>query len=167
MAQPLDAVPNGSNVLIDANVFIYGLTDTSAQCKRFLERCSREEVTGITLFEAVNNATHQFMKAEAIQKGLCAGKALKYLSANPEQVKQLTDYWTNTQRILALNLLFIPLEREIVQAAQPERRAAGLLTNDSMIVAAMHAYGITHLATGDNQFDGVAQVTVFSPNDLP
>jgi hypothetical protein len=41
MAQPLDTVPDGSNVLIDANILIYGLTDTSAQCKAFLERCSR------------------------------------------------------------------------------------------------------------------------------
>ncbi len=167
MAEPLDTVPNGSNVLIDANVLIYGLTATSPQCKAFLERCSREEVTGITLFEAVNNATHHFMKAEAMQKRLCAGQAMQYLSAHPEQVKRLVDYWTNTQRILALNLLFIPLEKEIVGAAQPERLAAGLLTNDSMIVAAMRSYGISHLATRDNKFNDVAQITVFSPSDIP
>jgi predicted nucleic acid-binding protein len=167
MAEPLDAVPNGSDVLIDANVLIYGLTATSAQCKAFLERCSREEVTGITLFEAVNNATHHFMKAEALEKGLCVGQAMKYLSGHPEQVKLLTDYWTNTQRLLALNLLFIPLELDIVRAAHPERRAAGLLTNDSMIIAAMRTYGISHLATGDNQLHAVAQVNVFSPNDIP
>lgn len=68
---------------------------------------------------------------------------------------------------MALNLLFIPLEREIIDAAEPEKRAAGLLTNDSMIVAAMRAYGISDLATGDNLFDSVAHVTVFSPRDLP
>lgn len=92
MAEALDAIPNGADVLIDANILIYGLTGKSAHCKRFLERCSRQEITGITLFEIVNDATHQFMKAEAIQKGLCTEKVLKYLSQHPERVKLLTDY---------------------------------------------------------------------------
>jgi hypothetical protein len=135
MPELLDTVPNRSDVLIDANVFVYGLTAKSAQCQAFLARRSREEFTGIALFESVNNATHQFMKGEALQKGLCAGQAMKYLSANPDQVKLLTDYWANTQRLLALNVLFLPLELSIVTGAQPERVAAGLLTNDSMIVA--------------------------------
>lgn len=89
MAQPLDTVPNGSSVLIDANILIYGLTNISAQCKAFLERCSREEVTGITLFEVVNNATHHFMKAEAIEKRLTAKQAMKYLNEHPEEVSGL------------------------------------------------------------------------------
>ena len=168
MAQPLDAVPNGTNVFIDANVLVYGLTGTSAQCKTFLERCSREEVTGITLFEIVNNATHSFMKAEAVQKALCAQKgALAYLKGHPDQVRLLTDYWTNTRRLLALNLLFVPLELDLIEGAHPERCAAGLLTDDSTIVAAMRAYGISSLATRDNQLDTVARIDVFSPTDVP
>jgi predicted nucleic acid-binding protein len=167
MAEPLDAVPKGTDVLIDANILVYGITNESAHCTHFLDRCSREEVIGITLFEVVNNATHQLMKGEAVQKGFCRGQAMKYLSAHPDDVKRLTEYWTNTQRLFALNLLFIPLEQDIVEKAQQERVAAGLLTNDSMIVAAMRAYGISHLATADTGFDTVAQVTVFSPTDLP
>ncbi|MBZ5510667.1 MAG: type II toxin-antitoxin system VapC family toxin [Acidobacteriia bacterium] len=167
MAELLDSLPNGSDVLVDANLFVYGLTAKSEQCKRLLGRCSREEVTGITLFEVVNNATHQFMKGEALQKGFCERQPMKYLSEHPEQVKVLTDYWANTQRLLALNLLFLPVERDIVTSAQTERQNAGLLTNDSVIVAAMRGYGITRIATSDRQFDTVAGITVFSPNDLP
>jgi predicted nucleic acid-binding protein len=167
MAQDLNTVPNGSDVFIDANVFIYGLTARSAQCKTFLERCSREEVTGITLFECANDATHQFMKAEAVEKGHCAGQARKYLSQHPEIVRQLTDYWANTQRLLALNVLFVPIELKIVAAAQPERVSAGLLTNDSIIIAAMRDFGVLSIATNDRQFDAVAGITVFSPTDIP
>jgi predicted nucleic acid-binding protein len=167
MAQPLTGVPNESNVLIDANIFVYGLTAKSAQCKTLLERCSREEITGITLFETVNNATHQFMKGEALQKGMCAVQAMRYLSQNPAQVRLLTDYWVNTQRLLALNLLFVPVEVGIVTGAQTERANAGLLTNDSIIVAAMREYGISNVATNDRQFDAVAGITVFSPTDVP
>jgi predicted nucleic acid-binding protein len=166
MAEHLDSVPNGSDVLIDANVFVYGLTAKSAQCKSLLERCSREEITGVSLFEVLNNATHQFMKGEAIQKGLCAGKAMQYLSTHPEEVKRLTGYWANTQRLLTINLLLLPIEQDIVTAAQTERVNAGLLTNDSVIVAAMREYGIPRIATNDRRFEAVAGITVFCPTDV-
>jgi predicted nucleic acid-binding protein len=166
MAEALEAVPNGSDVLVDTNVFVYGLTAQSSQCKTFLERCSREEITGIALFESVNEATHVFMKGEATQKGLCTRKAAEYLSQHPEQVRRLSDYWVNTQRLLALNLLFVPLEQEIVTDAQNERVNAGLLTNDSVIVAAMRKYGIARVATNDRQFERVTGITVFSPTDV-
>ena len=167
MAELLDRVPTQSDVLIDANIFVYGLTAKSPQCQAFLARCSREELTGIALFESVNNATHLFMKGEALEKGLCKGKPLEYLKANPNQVKLLTDYWTNTERLLALNLLFLPVELSIVTGAQPERKASGLLTNDSIIVAAMRGYGVSLIATNDRQFDTVPGITVFSPTDIP
>ena len=65
-----------------------------------------------------------------------------------------------------MNLLFLPLELDIVKAAQPERVTAGLLTNDSILVAAMREYGISRVATADKQFDTVAQIRVFSPTDV-
>jgi predicted nucleic acid-binding protein len=167
MAALLNALPDGSDVLIDANVFVYGLTATSQQCKTFLERCSREEVLGVSLLECVNDATHQFMKGEALRKGLCSGQAMKYLSAHPEEVKKLTDYWVNTQRLMVLNLLFVPVDQKIVTGAQAERVNAGLLTNDSIIVATMREYGISRIATSDKTFDTVANISVFSPSDIP
>lgn len=166
MAERLDSVPNGSDVLIDANVFVYGLTAKSAQCKMLLERCSREEVSGITLFEVVHETTHQFMIGEARQKGLFSGQGAKYLSKHPEQVKVLTDYWMNTLRLLALNVLLLPMEQGVVESAQAERVNAGLLTNDSLIVAAMREYGISRIATNDRQFETVAGISVFSPTDV-
>ncbi len=169
MSETLNALPNGSDVLIDANIFIYGLTSKSAQCKAFLERCSREEITGISLFEVLNDATHRFMLAEATAKGLLAGKpekGSKYLSKHPEEVKILTDYWVNTLKLLALNMLLIPIEQPVVEAGQRERVDAGLLTNDSIIVAAMREYGISKIATNDGQFETVAGISVFRPTDV-
>jgi predicted nucleic acid-binding protein len=168
VSEALQAIPAGSDVLIDANVFIYGLTAQSAQCKAFLERCSREEVTGISLYEILHETTHKFMIAEARAKGLFAGpeKGAKYLSRHPEEVKLLADYWVNTLKLLALNVILLPMEQSVLQVAQAERVAAGLLTNDSIIVAAMREYGISQIATNDNMFDTVAGVSVFSPTDL-
>jgi len=73
LAEALGSVPYGSDLLMDTNVFVYGLTGSSPQCTVLLERCSREEVTGITLFEVVHESTHKFMIAEAEQKGFFQG----------------------------------------------------------------------------------------------
>jgi predicted nucleic acid-binding protein len=84
----LDAVPDGSNVLIDANVFVYALSKMSPQCSTFLARCSRERIFGITLFEVVHEATHAFMRAEGLKKGLFTAqeRGAKYLASTPTKL---------------------------------------------------------------------------------
>lgn len=164
MSEPLDSVPNGSDVLIDVNIFVFGITNQSPQCKNFLARCSSEQVYGITLFEVVNDATHLFMLGEARKKN--PKKVREFLENNPEEVKKLTAYWTETERILALNLIFLQCEEKIVTGAHKERLQSGLLTNDSVIVATMREYGISKIATHDAGFDSVAGLSVFRPNDI-
>jgi predicted nucleic acid-binding protein len=46
------------------------------------------------------------------------------------------------------------------------RSRYGVLTNDSLILAAMNEYGIGCLATRDRDFDHVAQLTVYKPTDI-
>jgi predicted nucleic acid-binding protein len=168
VASKLSSIPTGTNILIDANIFVYGLTAKSAECVSFLNRCSTEEVYGITLFEVVHEATHEFMRAEGRTKGLYTDvkKAAKYLMSHPDEVKKLTGYWTNTKRLLSLNIVFLPMEMDIVRGAQTERVSAGLLTNDSVIVAAMREYGISHIATSDKAFDSIVGISAFAPADI-
>jgi predicted nucleic acid-binding protein len=159
-------IPSGSDVFIDANILIYGLTAQSTESRDLLIRCSREEVFGVCLFETANEATHRFMLAEAMSKGLIASESARELRRKPNIVRELTDYWRNSERVLALNLLFIPLDEQISRTAFKERQAAGLLTNDSMIVSLMRLLGVSNLASADADFDGVAGITVFGPSDL-
>jgi len=169
MVRPLSDITDGSDLFIDTNIFIYGLTGKSSQCKTLLERCSTERIAGMSLFEVLHEATHKFMIAEATQKGYFAGqpeKGARYLARNPEQVKLLSDYWINTQRIRALNLLFLPMGQDIVNRAQLERANSGILTNDSVILGAMREYGVSLIATNDRQFDTVPGITVFAPTDV-
>jgi predicted nucleic acid-binding protein len=69
---PLPNLPDRTFVCIDANIFVYALTGQSAQCRQLIERCVREEVTGVVLFETVNEVAHRFMIAEA--EGVVPGK---------------------------------------------------------------------------------------------
>jgi predicted nucleic acid-binding protein len=165
--QPLPQIPNRSDVFIDANIFVYGLSGQSTQCKQFLERCSREEVTGICLYEIVNEATHRFMLAEAKSRGLISRESASNLRKRFGDIPALTDYWGYTERILNLNLLFIGTDESILRSAHSERQIAGLLTNDSMIVSCMRHYGILSLATNDGDFERVSNISVFRPADLP
>jgi predicted nucleic acid-binding protein len=159
-------IPSGSDVFIDANILIYGLAGQSTECRDLLARCSREELFGVCLFETANEANHRFMLAEAKSKGLIASETARDLGSRPSVIKGLTDYWRNSERILALNLLFIPLDEQILRTAFIERQAAGLMTNDSMIVSSMRLLGLSNLASADGGFDQVVGITVFGPYDL-
>jgi predicted nucleic acid-binding protein len=167
--QPLPQVPNGTNLFIDANILVSAIGGRSAQCLAFLERCSREEVTGVCSYSVFLDVVHQFMVAEARAKGhIPAGQnnPAKYLKRHPAIIIALQDYWVEARRAFALNLLFLDMEENILRQAHVERQAAGLLTTDSVIVAFMREYGIEALASGDSDFDRVNGIQVFAPTDL-
>ena len=107
------------------------------------------------------------MIAEAKSKNLIPGGGpAKALEANPPVVSALRDYWQNVLRILNMNLLLLTLSDRIFRGAQNERQNAGLLTNDSLVVASMREYGIAALASHDHDFDRVAGLQVFAPDDI-
>jgi len=167
--QPLPQIPNGTNVFLDANILVYALGGRSVECRTFLERCSREEVSGICSYAVLLDATHQFMLAEARATGqIPAGQnnPARYLKNHPAIIRALRDYWTNLQRVFSLNLLILENEETILRSAQTERENTGLLTIDSVIVASMREYGIPVLATNDTDFDRVNGIQVFRPTDL-
>ena len=57
------------------------------------------------LHETLNDATHRFMIAEVQSKGLAkGGNPAKWLKKNFNAVKNLTEYWAKTQRLLNANL---------------------------------------------------------------
>ncbi len=167
LIEPLVDVPAHSFVFIDSNVLIYGLTGVSSQCEDLLERCQREELTGVTLYETINEATHRLMVAEARSKGVITSGGARALRRSFRLIPLLQDYWKDTVRLLNLNLLFLPVSVSILRSAQTERQAAGLLTNDSLIISCMREYAISFLATNDSDFERVAGITLFKPADLP
>lgn len=166
-AKFLPELSGGSNIFVDSNIFVYGLNGVSNQCRQFLERCSKEDVTGVTLFEMVNEATHKLMLGEAEAKGYIPRQKYSELRKNVECIPKLNDYWHDTQRILSFNLLFLPTDDSIIRSAQTERESACLFTNDSVIVACMRQYGIYLIASADSDFERASGMTLFRPGDLP
>ncbi len=161
-------LPDGSNVLVDANVFINALNQTSRQCMRLLDRCVRERVSGMTTIEAINEVCHRLMLLEAVGTGVIAKQSASSLKRKREAVKKLRRYWELTETIFGdLNLAIIPLDEPRARRAHEIRRQHGLLTNDSMLVAAAREYGISCIASHDSDFDDIDGITVFKPRDIP
>lgn len=162
----LPVLPDGSEVFIDANIFVYALTGRSAQCMRLMERCSAKDLKGITLDEVVNDATHQLMLIEARQKRLITKAGAAALQDRLEVVASLSDYWQDTERILAIDLVFLGSSERLLRQAHRERQRAGLLTDDSIILACMRVYDIANVATSDRDFERTTGINVYRPDDL-
>ena len=166
---PVDRLPNlpaGTDVFLDANIFIYAFSGHSDECHNLLRRCSTEEVCGITALEVINEVTHRLMLAEAVAKGIVTKGNASALKGKWRDVAKLTEYWTLTARIFGLNILITASDQSRLHRAQTVRASHGLLTNDSLILATMNEFGIDCLAIRDDDFDHVSSVTVYKPTDI-
>ena len=166
MAHPLSAVPRGTLVFVDANIFIYGLIGESRQCAHLIERCRKEEVAGVTTTEVVGEVCHRLMVKEALDLGLIRRPAASALKSKHDVIRRLRKYWELTARIFRWNLVVLGSNEARHRAAQRIRDVYGLLTNDSLVAAACFEHDIQSLASRDIDFDLIIELKVYSPSDL-
>jgi predicted nucleic acid-binding protein len=57
----------------------------------------------------------------------------------------------------------LPITEHLVLTAANASQQFELLTGDALIVAVMNHHGLTHLASGDTDFDRVPGVTRYAP----
>jgi len=162
----LASIPNGSEIFIDSNIFVYGLSGRSAQCHALLQKVSLAEITAVTSYHVVGEVTHKLMLAEHLANGGSAIGARKYLEGHPQAVRTLIHYWTAVHRILAMNILFVPIDEATIRTAQAVRVQSGLLNNNSLIAASMMRLGLTVIASNDGDFAAVSGFSVFKPTDV-
>jgi predicted nucleic acid-binding protein len=106
------------------------------------------------------------MLAEALGRGVIKRDRVRNLRDKWQEIAKLTEYWTQTSAIFGLNILVLTTDEARLHRAQTIRARHGLLTNDSLIVAAMEEFGIRKLATRDNDFDHVSELMVYKPTDI-
>jgi len=163
----LDGVPGGSPVFIDSNIFVYYFTAASPSCHAFLRRCAAGVVHGVTSLPVLLEVAHRLMIIEAQQKGLARGSnPAEKLARSPDVVRKLRAYeeWT-----LAIPRMGIEVEEVTFQdlvASMTMRQKMGLLTLDAMLVAVMARLRISCLASADQAFSRIGEVTLFSPGDV-
>jgi len=156
----------GSSIIINANIFIYAFDGRSQQCRALLTRCASEAVVGITTAEVINEVCHRLMLAEAVAKGALPRPSAASLKRKPQVVRRLEQYWSRVVAIFDLNIIVLPLDEARIRRAHEIRAIYGLLTNDSLLVAAALEFEIDSIATRDDDFDRVAQLRIYKPSDV-
>lgn len=163
----LDNLKAKSTVFIDANIFIYHFTGASDESSFFLSRCESGIYNGITSANIILEVLHRLMMVEAVHKRLIHPPNLvNKLKKHPEKIKQLHDYFTNTQKIEQMGIIIRPVSVMTILKSQIQRSRYGLMVNDSIIVTIMEEEGISYLATHDKDFNSVADIKVLCPQDI-
>jgi len=163
----LDRIESGSEVFIDANIFIYHFTGSSLEGSDFLSRCEQGDLTGITSVHVLLEVLHRLMMIEAVRKDLVKSpNILKKLKKFPERIKQLNEYFINTLKIPEMNIVVKPVSLGTILTSQAVRAGYGLMVNDSLIVASMQEEGIKVIATNDDEFSRIKSLQVHKPTDV-
>ncbi len=157
----------GTTIFIDANIFIYHFTGISEECSSLLERCEGEEILGFTTTSILLEVMHRLMMLEALARELVTpGNIAKKLKNKPEIVKQLTAYADQVQKIPEMNINIIPVTQELCYQAVAWQQKYGLMTNDSILLAACRQHNCPHLASNDWAFSQVENLTLLQPMDV-
>jgi len=163
----LDRVEGGSEVFIDANIFIYHFTGVSDQSSHFLNRCEAGDLRGITSINVLLEVLHRLMMIEAIRRNLVQPpNIVKKLRKSPQKIKQLSEYFINTQKIPEMGIIVKPISNETIVKSQIYRAGYGLMVNDSLIVTCMEEEGLKGLASNDDGFLKVPGLSIYKPSDV-
>ena len=163
----INTLPQGTSVLVDANVFIYYLGGMSPDCRSFLQRVGRDEVEAHITTTIIAEVLHRRMMAEAISKGLVtASQVIKKLKANPSLISLLTDYITEVEELLRLPFQITEVRAADIAASHPLRRTHKLFVNDSINLACAERLRLTNIVTHDTDFSRVPTLSVWQPTDV-
>lgn len=160
-------IADGSRCVFDANVLIYAEEGHSQRARDLLDRCVRRAVTGIVPFAALLEVCHKFMLIEARARNQISGSnPARKLAARPEVVKTLHAYQAKLDTLLDMGMRIEEHPIADYTRALELQSAYGLLTIDSVILAAALRVGADHLVTTDTAFRGVEGLQVVIIDDV-
>jgi predicted nucleic acid-binding protein len=160
-------IADGSRCVFDANVLIYAEEGHSQRARDLLDRCVRRAVTGIVPFAALLEVCHKFMLIEARARNKISGSnPARKLAARPEVVKTLHAYQAKLDTLLDMGMRIEEHPIADYTRALELQSAYGLLTIDSVILAAALRVGADHLVTTDAAFRGVEGLQVVIIDDV-
>ncbi len=161
-------LPAGASVFVDAGPFIHHFEPNAIfgpASTDLLERIENQEISAVTTTHILSEVAHRLMTLEAMQAygWKSAGIALK-LRNHPNEVRMLTRYRQALQEISLFGIRILTIDASWLDAATVISQQTGLLHNDALVVAAMHAHGLTQLASADPDFDRVPGLTRYAPD---
>ena len=157
----------GDSVFVDANIFTYHFQPHGrwgAACTLLLQQIEQQQVVGYTSSDVISEVSHRLMTIEA-HKSL--GWQLigigNRLRTNPAEVRKLTLFRTSVEKLLQGKIQVLPVTSADLAVAIGLCQQRALLANDGLMVAVMQAYGLTNIASNDDDFDRVPGITRYAP----
>jgi predicted nucleic acid-binding protein len=160
----LDALPSGTNLVIDANIFLEHFLRRQPDCSTFLERLWSGEIVGVTSVLVLAEVRHGLLRAEAsAQLHLPSRKTVRYLREHPERIARLTETKRALSELKRWPVRVVHLTRGHFWRACLISERYGLLTNDALHVATLRAHGLDQIASADRDFRLVPHLTLWTP----
>lgn len=160
-------IPSGADVFLDANTLIsYFIADPKVgpACKSLLERIENQDIQGFTSVHVLGETTHRLMTFEACllfgwpHKGIA-----QRLQSHPIELRQLAKYRQAFDEIPLFPIQVLTMHSRNLSRAIDVTRQHGLLINDALVVSTMEDHNLSHLASGDGDFDRVSGLHRYSP----
>lgn len=123
-------------------------------------------MSGVLTTVVLAEFCHRRMMQEAQSRGLSNSNPAKALSQDPALVRSLSQYACDVEDLLAGEFSVVDLAGADFPKALELQQQHGLLTNDSLQLAAAIRAGVRLLATADPGFSSVPGFQVFTPDDL-
>ncbi len=163
----LTELPSGDRLFLDANTLVYHFAPhptLGAACHRLVERIEHSDIAAFTSTHVLTELAHRLMMIEAADvHGWSATKVKQRLQGKPAALQSLAQFRRAVETVLNSRIQVLTIVPAVVLEATEVSRQTGLLSNDALIVAVMHAHGLTNLASHDADFDRAPGVTRFSP----
>jgi predicted nucleic acid-binding protein len=157
----------GDAVFLDANTFIYHAAPDPVlgpPCSQLLQRLENQELLGFTSLHLLAEVAHKMMTTEANARlGWPLAGMARRLRGHPTEVKKITAHRLVVDRIAHSRIQVLPFTVALLLAATAVSQQTGLLTNDALSVAVMHANGLSKIASHDADFDRVPCLTRYAP----
>lgn len=167
MPQLLKDIPDGATCFVDATIFYYHLVNTpplSDDCSDLLIRIGTGAVNGVTTTVALAEATHKVMLAEIVRQHTVPAQGLiARIKKHPDLLDNLTEHQQVVALAQALKITIVPITMDLLQRGAELSPQQRLLTNDSLTLAVMEKVRANVLATNDDDFDSIPQLTAYKP----
>lgn len=161
------AIPAGVTVFLDANSLVYHFANDpkyGAACTGLLKRVEQGQLHGVTSAHGLADVSHRLMTLEAINLlGWPAPGIAARLRKHHTEIPKLTVYLQAIAGLPLSRIQVFPITQPLVEKATFLSRDYELLTGDALVVAAMQANGVAHLASNDPDFDRVPGLIRYAP----
>jgi predicted nucleic acid-binding protein len=160
-------IPAGVAVFLDANSLVYHFTNDpkyGVASTQLVHQVEQGTLSGFTSTDVLADVAHRLMTLEAITLNgwPYAGIAAR-LRKHHHVIPKLAIFQRAIASLPQLSILVILITQTLLEAATSASKQFELLNGDALVVAAMHAHGLTHLASNDADFDRIPGLIRYTP----